>query len=298
MQNNGAAVNPLGKLKRFCTEHIVQEIRTFWGKPHLDYVNDVAGAWLDDKSGARWRYNVIREQNCLKINTRILDMASGCGAFVFYGLYNGYQVYGIEPEHWKITLSGMKIEENGYPQSWKNRFIKGQGEKLPLIDGCFDIVTSFQTLEHVSNVESCLREMLRVVRKGGCIFLHFPDYMSTYEAHYRLPWFPLLPKSLAQIYLMLLRRPVAGLGNLNYVTRRNVVNQIKMINNHAEIIDLDKIAFHRRTGKIKTLLGATKETRILTLTAIFLNLVYTYGFMSCRRVFRSEKSVALLIRKK
>jgi SAM-dependent methyltransferase len=93
---------------------------------------------------------------------------------------------------------------------------------MPYEDNSFDLVTSYQTLEHVQDPPAVIREMLRVTRVGGGIHIRCPDYLSTFEAHYQLPWLPLFPRRLARLYLRALGRPSAGLATLNYTTARRV----------------------------------------------------------------------------
>jgi ubiquinone/menaquinone biosynthesis C-methylase UbiE len=51
-------------------------------------------------------------------------------------------------------------------------------------DQCFDAVFSYDTFEHVGRPERMLEECIRVVRKGGVIYLNFgPLYMSPLGEH-------------------------------------------------------------------------------------------------------------------
>jgi ubiquinone/menaquinone biosynthesis C-methylase UbiE len=54
-------------------------------------------------------------------------------------------------------------------------FVLGGGFDLPFPDGCFDLVTSFQVLEHVPDPLVFLRELARVTRPGGQIVLATPN---------------------------------------------------------------------------------------------------------------------------
>jgi SAM-dependent methyltransferase len=49
---------------------------------------------------------------------------------------------------------------------------------LPFTDASFDLVASYQMLEHVPDPEAALREMLRVVRPGGTISIVSPNLLS------------------------------------------------------------------------------------------------------------------------
>ncbi len=56
--------------------------------------------------------------------------------------------------------------------------------KLDFSDGSFDFVFSHASFEHFDDPESALKEAVRVVRKGGFIYLYFgPLYMSPLGLH-------------------------------------------------------------------------------------------------------------------
>lgn len=46
---------------------------------------------------------------------------------------------------------------------------------IPFEDGSFDLVFCNHTLEHIVPYEACISEMLRVLRKGGLLYLAFPN---------------------------------------------------------------------------------------------------------------------------
>ena len=204
--------------------HFRDELRLF-GVNDESMVAGVVEAWLDDANNSRHRFETIQR---FQPNARkILDMASGCGTFVFYGLLNGFEAYGIEPEGWKHYFNEVKAREHGYPKQWLGHFARGCGENLPFADSVFDCGTSYQTLEHVQDPEQCISELLRVTRPGGGIHLQCPDYRGTYEPHYLIPWLPLFPRALARAYLRLLGRPCGGLDTLQYTTTPRVLRAIR-----------------------------------------------------------------------
>ena len=47
------------------------------------------------------------------------------------------------------------------------RYAKGSAERMPFADASFDIVTSFNSLDHVRDVEAAAAEIKRVLRPGG-----------------------------------------------------------------------------------------------------------------------------------
>lgn len=254
------------------------------------WIEQVADNWLNDKAHSIHRYLdmhiVFGEEEVEK--ARILDMASGCGTFVFYGLLNGIDVWGIEPEDWKNKFNCLKVDAYGYPAAWKRRFIKAVGEALPFKDESFDFVSSYQTLEHVLNVELCLEEMIRVSKKA--VFIRAPDYTGTFEGHYRLPWLPLFPRLLARLYLRLLGRPTLGLDTINYITSRKIT---RFLDKYAVTVinynSLDCLA-----NKVKDRLPFPRIGRV----RIFFSRIgaYCYSailFFKC--LFRSEKNIWMVI---
>lgn len=240
------------KAADFLRNNLQRESKDFFGVTDSKFIDFIVSAWMDDKNNSKHRYDELQEY--LPDVHRILDMASGCGTFVFYGLLNGYDVFGVEPEHWKNEFNHMKVKEYGYAESWKQHFNQSVGEKLPFKNNAFDCVSSYQTLEHVKNIHDCLSEMVRVTRSGGALHIYCPDYNSTFEGHYLLPWLPQFFRPFAKVYLKLLKKPVKGLDSINYITKSKVINSlrnIESINKYKfSIIDLNKTRTENRLKKM------------------------------------------------
>jgi SAM-dependent methyltransferase len=184
----------------------------------------------------------------------VLDLASGLGTTALHGLQTGLDVYGIEPDAEKLALMRDRVNagnaDRGWPQDWKRRFVRSVGEALPFKDASFDVILSYQTLEHVQDVAAVIREMLRVVRHGGALHLRCPDYAGTFEGHYQLPWLPLFPRPLARAYLRLLGRPRAGFEGIHYVTTTGIVKRLRRAAAEAgikiSVIDIERERFGLR----------------------------------------------------
>jgi ubiquinone/menaquinone biosynthesis C-methylase UbiE len=215
----------LAELRQHLRQHLASgrrehfgEVREAWSQAADDYY------W--EESQHRWRLEFFDQHGVRPGTHRILDLASGCGQFVLLALREGYDCDGVEPDPWRNKFVERKIDLSGYPAQWQRRFHHGSGEALPFADDSFDYVTSFQTLEHVANPRTVMAEMVRVTRVGGGIHVMCPDYRSTFDAHYQLPWLPLFPRPLARAYLRLLRRPTKGLDTIQYTTRPRVLSWI------------------------------------------------------------------------
>ena len=72
------------------------------------------------------------------------------------------------------------------------RFVVADAAILPFNDDAFDVVISNETFEHVKQPLPALREISRVTRPTGWVFISFPPYYSPWGAHLnnwvRLPW--------------------------------------------------------------------------------------------------------------
>ena len=120
----------------------------------------------------------------IPVHGKILDAGSGCGTQLFHFLCRGYDAYGIDCCQWKLEFCRQKIEDFDFPEEWKAHILDGKGEKLPFLDEEFDAVTSHMVLEHVDDWRQCIREMLRVTKRGGIVRIIAPDYRNSYEEHY------------------------------------------------------------------------------------------------------------------
>lgn len=229
-------------------DHVARAYARDFGVADAALIDFVTDAWFHGDARHDHRFAELRARR--PGATRILDLASGFGTAALRGLSLGLDVYGLEPDAGKLSLLGRRIEAGGYPAEYKGRFARAVGETLPYKNGTFDCVLSYQTIEHVRDPEAVIGEMLRVTRAGGALHIRCPDYRSTYEGHYRLPWLPLLPKPLARLYLKALGRPAAGLEDLRYVTgpclTRLLRRQAARAGVPVRIVDLEKERYRAR----------------------------------------------------
>ena len=246
--------------KDFLSEKLNEEV-LFYFKKTDDFesktFNHILIRWSDDsKMLEDHRYVLINRLIPDAKKLKILDMAAGCGSFVIQGLLNGYDTYGVEPEEWKQQLIDIKFEEHNYPKEWRNRIKRGTGEALPFDNEEFDMFDSWQTIEHVQDEEKCIKELYRVLKKGGCGILRGPDYICFYEGHYRMLWFPLLnPKSkFAKWYAGKIRkRPLAGLDTFHPVNPFKIRKYAKEAG--FKIVDIKRKQIYDAAKRIMPLLN-------------------------------------------
>lgn len=105
-------------------------------------------------------------------NKEALDI--GCGDLFFdkdiIPLQNSF--IGIDLG-WEDSLKRAKNNMNKY--QWYNTDIaQSVGEYLPFREDSFDLLLSFDTLEHVVNEECCIKEITRVSKDGSILVIAAP----------------------------------------------------------------------------------------------------------------------------
>jgi SAM-dependent methyltransferase len=105
---------------------------------------------------------------------KILDAGCGTGAVMNY-LADYGRVTGLDFSPHALQFCRARGKE---------RLTQGSVTTLPLADGSFDLVTSFDVL-YFKGIDDqlALREFLRVLKRGGRVFLRLPAYEWMRGAH-------------------------------------------------------------------------------------------------------------------
>jgi ubiquinone/menaquinone biosynthesis C-methylase UbiE len=133
---------------------------------------------------------------------RLLDLGAGLGSISVEAVLRGALPVAVEPDDESREIAGEQLRRAG-----GGVVVAAYGESLPFRSDTFDGAVSLQVLEHVPDPHAFLREAYRVLKPGGFFFLSCENYLSFREPHYRVAWFPLLPKPIGAFYLRLRGRP-------------------------------------------------------------------------------------------
>jgi SAM-dependent methyltransferase len=172
----------------------------------------------------------------------ILDLGSGVGNFVVACRKRGLRAFGVEPDRIGMgsSLTSLQIARKRLDISvWA----AAVGEQLPFRDATFDLVVLDQVIEHVNDQKRVLGEALRVVKPTGVVYIACPNYLRFYEPHYKIWFFPLLPKSLGSLYLRLRGRGPELLNQLSYTTNARVRKLLRDRKEVEKVIDLNRESF-------------------------------------------------------
>jgi SAM-dependent methyltransferase len=105
---------------------------------------------------------------CCSPGGRLLDVGCGNGWSSYCLAKSGYEVTGVD-------LNPGQFEPPSLPSL---RLQEGSAMDLPFPDASFDAVGCYQTLEHVPDPGAALREMFRVVGRGGVVVVVSPNLLS------------------------------------------------------------------------------------------------------------------------
>lgn len=92
----------------------------------------------------------------------VLDVGCGPRGSLEWASNAGIRI-GIDPLAHDYRTLGTAEHEMGY--------VAASSEALPFPDGCFDIVCSFNSIDHVDHLEEAISEVKRVLRPGGLLLL-------------------------------------------------------------------------------------------------------------------------------
>ena len=102
-------------------------------------------------------------------NKNILSLECGCGAACIstYFASRGAKTVMLDASSSALCLAKQNFHNNNLG---RGVFINGNMENLPLAEERFDLVMSFGVLEHFEDMIIPVREMVRVLKKGGIFF--------------------------------------------------------------------------------------------------------------------------------
>lgn len=98
---------------------------------------------------------------------RTLEMGCGKGGLLHILRQQGHDVRGVEIDEWMLGESRRLYGDLPITASG--------GYELGYADGMFDVVMSFDVIEHIPDTDRHLREVRRLLRPGGRYLLQTPN---------------------------------------------------------------------------------------------------------------------------
>lgn len=128
-----------------------------------------------------FQYNLKRIRDYLPKEGRLLDVGAYCGVFMQAAANDGFKVFGVEPSRWATQFCRER----------KLDVHCGTLENLPKDKTDFDVLTSWDVLEHVSDPMGHLEEINRRLKLNGIYTfstLHLDNWFPRLLGE-RWPWY-------------------------------------------------------------------------------------------------------------
>jgi len=97
----------------------------------------------------------------------LVDVGCGSGDFARELPAGAFRYVGVDV-----------VRHPGFPPELELVEANLDRDRIPLADGHGDVVVSAETIEHVENPRALMRELVRLVRPGGWVFVTTPNQLS------------------------------------------------------------------------------------------------------------------------
>ncbi len=128
---------------------------------------------------------------------RVLDIGAGMGGFSVALAREGAHVTALEFNSAYCQIVRLRGRRYGLEMA----VVQSPGEALPFPAESFDLLCSWDVLEHVQDPLRVLQEAGRVLRPGGGFILTAINRRAFKDPHYHLPWINWLPRRWGEAWI-------------------------------------------------------------------------------------------------
>jgi len=162
----------------------------------------------------------------------LLDIGGGYGSFVIEARKVGIHAKGIDSSKFEIEFARNRLKtEFSQGINENDVFFLGDGIESGFKDESFEMITAWNVLEHVSDLNAFLGQVFRILRPEGTFHFICPNYASLRkEAHYQVLWFPYLSKKRYRNYLQIRSRNPFFLDNFIYpIYKHSLIRELRKL---------------------------------------------------------------------
>ncbi|MFI5180431.1 MAG: class I SAM-dependent methyltransferase [Thermoanaerobaculia bacterium] len=154
-------------------------------------IEDAIGASMSlDGTRSRFLYlQTVLPESAFTSGARVFVSGTEAGGEMIIAREFGFgPVHGVDVDPYFVEVAQRRVAGL---EGFDCRLY--DGTRIPFEDGLFDVVLSGHVIEHTADPCGYLRELFRVLRNGGYLFLEYPTRFHTKELHTGLPsleWAP------------------------------------------------------------------------------------------------------------
>jgi ubiquinone/menaquinone biosynthesis C-methylase UbiE len=133
-----------------------------------------------------------------------MDVGCGMGTALRAMAGDFDRLIGVDPDLCDLIIARKVLEEEGIEDVL---LVCGCAESMPIRDDVCDLAIGLNVVEHFSDQGQAIREVLRVLKKGGFFFFDSKNRFDPFrlEPHVLLPLVGFLPRGLARRYVKAIR---------------------------------------------------------------------------------------------
>ena len=164
-------------------------------------------------------------------HSKILEIGSGIGiCCLITKAFTNAEVVGAEPAPGSYgALQECISELQKANQHLPYTSINSGGEAIPYEENSFDLIYSFEVLEHVKNPRKVLEEIYRILKPGAYAYISTCNYDSFYEGHYKRFWNPFIGVEGNRKRFLKKGLSPKFLSELNFITKKQIKGWVKEI---------------------------------------------------------------------
>ncbi|MBC8488074.1 MAG: methyltransferase domain-containing protein [Bacteroidetes bacterium] len=176
-QGNGYGI--CGLIKRIlleyryftCKNWTLREVGEFWDSvTDYDDINENTYSYY-----RRFTNSWYLAKDYVRENMVMLDIQSRTGKGTEFWFEKGVikESFLVDFSDFLLNVAQSRLKNTNYDY----KLLKILAYRLPFEDDFFDLVTTYETIEHIGNVDIFMQEITRVLKPGGLVILTCPNIL-------------------------------------------------------------------------------------------------------------------------